>query len=73
MSLMARVIFLAWCLLPYHALAQTSVAQPTQIPSAADASAKKAVFGSEINWSVVTAIIVLVGGAIWLFSRSPNR
>ena len=67
MSTLARLVFLAWCLLPYHALAQAAVAPPMPTQSTADFYAQPSVFGLPTNWLLALCLIAIGVGTIWLF------
>jgi hypothetical protein len=72
MSTLARLFFLAWCVLPYHALAQATVAPPTPTQNTADFYSQTSVFGLQANW-LLALILTAVGVAIiWPSDKKTN-
>ena len=69
MSGLARLVFLAWCLVPYRALAQATVTPSMPTRSTADFYAQPSVFGLPANWLSALFLIATGVGAIWLFIR----
>ena len=69
MSALARLVFTVWCMLPYHAFAQATVAPSMPTRSTADFYAQPSVFGLPANWMLALGLIAVGVGAIWLFIR----